>query len=418
MGEGLWVVYDARHVAVHEVSCEQQALDPISGGREFGGMSIYKHPKSGVYFADVTVEKIRHRASLGTKKWQDALRLHKEFEARVVSGKQPGTAPRGSFADVEFSKAVEEYIQGRIGRVAARTSQIDRERSKPLVEFFKDRPLRRIRANDISDYQRHRLSTGKSGRTINMEVNVLRGMLKRAKRWTLIADDVHSLPEHHSEVGRALAVHDKVRLFETAASREEWMAAYCAAVIAVNTTCRGIEIRSLRWKDLDLARGVIYIRRSKTEAGHRLIPLNEESLAAVSVLRQRAELLGDADSDHFVFPACEHNGFDFTKHQKSWRTAWRSLTKAAGLKGFRFHDLRHQAITELAEAGASDATLQALAGHLSRRMMEHYSHVRMEAKKAAVAHLGTGTALASKPHERRKRGQQQSPKKRRPHATP
>ena len=48
---------------------------------------------------------------------------------------------------------------------------------------------------------------------------------------------------------------------------------------------------------------------------------------------------------------------------------------AAALRGFRFHDLRHQAVTELAEGGASDATLQAIAEHMSRQMMEHYSHV-------------------------------------------
>src|SRR2546430_13628940 len=95
--------------------------------------------------------------------------------------------------------------------------------------------------------------------------------------------------------------------------------------------------------------------------------------------------------------------------QKTWRTAWRSLVKetarragseAAKLaeqagrdveearkhaaepsRGLRFHDLRHQAITEMAEAGASDATIMALAGHLDRTMMEHYSHVRMAAKR-------------------------------------
>jgi integrase len=128
-----------------------------------------------------------------------------------------------------------------------------------------------------------------------MEVNVLRGMLKRAKRWNQIADDVHNLPENHAVVGRALPVEDKVRLFETAASRDEWMAAYCAAVIAVNTTCRGVEIRSLRWRDLDLAKSVVQISRSKNEEGHRLIPLNDESLAALSLLRQRAELLGDGE---------------------------------------------------------------------------------------------------------------------------
>ena len=66
------------------------------------------------------------------------------------------------------------------------------------------------------------------------------------------------------------------------------------------------------------------------------------------------------------------------------------LVAATPFQGFRFHDLRHQAITELAEAGAPDATLMALAGHMSRRMLEHYSHVRMAAKRHAVELLTGG----------------------------
>jgi hypothetical protein len=42
------------------------------------------------------------------------------------------------------------------------------------------------------------------------------------------------------------------------------------------------------------------------------------------------------------------------------------------------------AITKLAEGDASDATIEALAGHMSRQMLEHYSHVRMAAKRKAV----------------------------------
>lgn len=56
-------------------------------------------------------------------------------------------------------------------------------------------------------------------------------------------------------------------------------------------------------------------------------------------------------------------------------------------QGLRFHDLRHQAITEMAETGASDATLMAVAGHLSRRLLQHYSHVRMAAKRTALDKL-------------------------------
>lgn len=68
--------------------------------------------------------------------------------------------------------------------------------------------------------------------------------------------------------------------------------------------------------------------------------------------------------------------------------AWRRASGA--FVGFRFHDLRHQAITELAEGGASDATLMALAGHMSRRMLEHYSHVRMAATRSALEKLESG----------------------------
>jgi hypothetical protein len=43
-----------------------------------------------------------------------------------------------------------------------------------------------------------------------------------------------------------------------------------------------------------------------------------------------------------------------------------------------------QQITKLAESQASEQTLMAISGHVSRRMIEHYSHIRMEAKRAAL----------------------------------
>jgi integrase len=74
---------------------------------------------------------------------------------------------------------------------------------------------------------------------------------------------------------------------------------------------------------------------------------------------------------------------------KGWRTAWRSLTQAAALKGLRFHDLRHQAITELCEMGLSDMTIMGIAGHVSRDILEHYSHIRLDAKRKALDGLQT-----------------------------
>jgi integrase len=75
------------------------------------------------------------------------------------------------------------------------------------------------------------------------------------------------------------------------------------------------------------------------------------------------------------------------------KSAWKQA--ATAFRGLRFYDLRHQAITELAEAGATDATMMALAGHMSRQMLEHYSHVRMAAKREALNKLSSGLMTPS-----------------------
>lgn len=46
--------------------------------------------------------------------------------------------------------------------------------------------------------------------------------------------------------------------------------------------------------------------------------------------------------------------------------------------------LIHTCITKLAESQASEQTLMAILGHVSRRMIEHYSHIRMDAKRRAT----------------------------------
>jgi len=72
-----------------------------------------------------------------------------------------------------------------------------------------------------------------------------------------------------------------------------------------------------------------------------------------------------------------------------WHTAWRALRDAAGLRGLRFHDLRHTVVTRLLEAGQPDHVVESITGHLSRRMLEHYSHIRLAAKTLALDRLAT-----------------------------
>jgi len=171
-----------------------------------------------------------------------------------------------------------------------------------------------------------------------------------------------------------------------AASKPEWAAAYLAGLLALNTTARGCELKGLRLRDVDLSNEELHIRRSKTEAGHRMVPMNQAATWAATELIERASALGATAQEHFLFPSCEPGkSIDPTQPQKSWRSAWRSMVKTAGFEGFRFHDLRHCAVTALAESGESDSTIMAISGHMDRSMLEHYSHIRAKAKRRAVS---------------------------------
>jgi site-specific recombinase XerD len=65
------------------------------------------------------------------------------------------------------------------------------------------------------------------------------------------------------------------------------------------------------------------------------------------------------------------------------KTSWNNVRAKAGVKG-RWHDNRHTLITDLAESGAPDETIRDIAGHVSKQMLKHYSHIRMEAKRGAL----------------------------------
>ena len=110
---------------------------------------------------------------------------------------------------------------------------------------------------------------------------------------------------------------------------------------------------------------------------------------------KRAKIFGAVEPRRYIFAGfkvsgridLDHmhiRGFDPTRLMRTCRKAWRNLTKQPGLPGLQFHDLRHHPITELAKSEAIEQTIMAIAGHVSRKMLERYSHIRMEAKRAAL----------------------------------
>jgi integrase len=283
-----------------------------------------------------------------------------------------------------FDKAGRQWLEGREGRFAPGTMALARvSLHNHLLPAFGSKLLPDIQPKDIEAYQQARLREGAANRTINIEVQVLRQVLKANDCVQSLQGKVRSLREN-KDIGRALSPEEESRLLEECAQADS--ACYTAVVLALNTTMRADEIRQLRWQQVDLFEGELTVGKSKTEAGSgRVIPLNP---SAVKALADWGNRFPGHQPGQYVFPWCESRRVDPSRPTRGWRTAWESARERAGLK-IRFHDLRHTAITKLAEGQASDETIMSIAGHVSKQMLHHYSHIRREAKRAAVNAIST-----------------------------
>jgi integrase len=93
-------------------------------------------------------------------------------------------------------------------------------------------------------------------------------------------------------------------------------------------------------------------------------------------------------------------GYGPAQHQQYWDTAWHTLTKKAGLPGLRFHDLRHTFITQMVERGVPLGVIQTFVGHMSARMVNHYTHISSGAARNAVELLDSDPILAPTAEEK------------------
>ena len=236
----------------------------------------------------------------------------------------------------------------------------------------------------IRKYMQARKAEGAGGRTINMEVS----MLARAigKKWSILWPKVKR-NEEPTDTGRALTPEEEARLLkELEEARSPVLGTFVKALLLTCMRCG--ELTGMRWAQVDFAQRVMTVGKAKTDAGTgRQIPMNAELLEVMTDhAKWFTERFGETLPEHFLFPAGECWPNDPTLPSKRFKTAWGNLREKAKVR-CRIHDLRHTAITKLAESGASDSTIMALAGHLSRAMMERYSHIRMNAKRQAVESL-------------------------------
>jgi integrase len=377
------------------------------------------HKRRGIWYYCLIVNGQRRFFSTKTRSWHEA----RKTRANAIKAQLENRLPTDA-AKQRFEVLLRQVLGDRKPHLCESTIRLERERSAPLLKHFSGRRVSEIDSAAIRSYQTTRAKQV-STRTVNLETKLLRQILKAAKIWGILADDFKPLREDRRGPGRALEEDQEHLLFDTARSNPRWDAAFYAAMIAANTTMRGCEIKGLRIADVNLVDLELIVRRSKTDAGKfRRIPLNSAAMWAFARLLERATALGSLTAEHFLFPrflyretktAGHATGYDPTRPQKTWRSAWRALVKetarragreaargavesrrgwragvaawkraAARFRGLRFHDLRHTAITKLAESEASDQTIMAIAGHLDRSMLEHYSHIRAAAKRKAV----------------------------------
>ena len=71
-------------------------------------------------------------------------------------------------------------------------------------------------------------------------------------------------------------------------------------------------------------------------------------------------------------------GRDGVRRPYAFNKIWLEIKAKAGLKDLRFHDLRHEAVSRLVEAGLSDQEVSAISGHKSMQMLKRYTHLRAE----------------------------------------
>lgn len=231
----------------------------------------------------------RFRQSLETSDWREAQRKEKELIAQAAQGKLASGTQQ--FARLTFAEAAQKNLADRIAHLAPRSVQTERERLKPLCASFGPVKVNRISVEMARTYLADRRAAGVANKTLNLELGVLRSVLKRAKLWHRFSDEIKPLPVH-TQIGRAMTPTEKLQLTKTAAAKPEWLNARLAMILALNTTMRACEIKSLRWCDVDFLASTISIQKSKTQAGQRVIPMNSDAFAAIKTQYVRASAFG------------------------------------------------------------------------------------------------------------------------------
>ena len=288
-----------------------------------------------------------------------------------------------------FKDAALAWLESRKPYLSPRTIRDYEQYIRNLTAYFSEIKLTEISSDHLRAYQRMRMARAGAS-IINHECSTIQQMLKRIGRWAEIAADFQPLPLPKESPHRALTQAEEERLYRVGANNPQWDVAFCAFVISINTTAGPGEIRHVRLMDIDLVERTFRVQPegAKNPGRIRVIPLNDPALNAINYLIGRAKSLGSVEPHHYLLPfRVKRKLYDPERPCKDWRTAHNQLCGACEIDVTPY-SFRHHGITKLLEnPEVSEETTEAIAGHISHAMKKRYSHVRLEARRAAVEAL-------------------------------
>lgn len=327
---------------------------------------IYRRKDSSFWWINATLPNgQRIRQSAGTENREDAEALLAKLKLDAYRGHHFGIKPQRT-----WQEAVIRYVEIKQG---LRSASDVRRVLRYLDPYLGKSTLDQINGDMVWRIVQGQFKKGNKPATVNRYLSVLRNLLRTARdEWQWI----DTIP--------------KIRMLSGEIERDRWLtraeadrliaccAPHLAALVryALATGCRASEITGLEWERVDLARNTAWLNQTKNGTP-RGVPLNVD---AVQVLREQ---LG------------KHSRFCFTHLGEPIRwqlsnSGWVGALERAGIKDFRFHDLRHTWASWHRQAGTSCDELKDLGGWKSREMVDRYAKFATENLSVAASRIEMG----------------------------
>ena len=339
------------------------------------------------------VFKLKAKAADGQPLWAYRYRLEGRGSARPQLG---GFATRA-----EALKALEKVLArlGPGGRAATMTlgelvdEYLEMHQAEP-VTISKLRwllgkataALGEMRLADLSpkDVYAWRLTIPEGHRF--EATQALRQVLNRAVTWGLIDDNPAKRgvpnPQRRSKEKRPFESWQQIE----AISNRLGPVYGPMVVFAAATGLRPSELFALERRDVDLALGVVYVRRAyasgrlkhtKTRLSTRAVPLQSKALEALDRLASCETSL--------LFPNARGGYIDF---RSFGRRHWKPAQAKAGIEPLRhLYDLRHTYATFALRAGVSVFAVSRFMGSSIAMIDRHYGHLARDSREHAVSLL-------------------------------